>query len=87
MWIAISVEFGPGIKFVAPRRSRNLSSVSHLRRPTTSARIIAMCAAGPPKAVPPSRRNNAASSASDVLAEIGLCRVGGGAVGAVVVLV
>ena len=26
MWIAISVEFGPGIRFVAPRRSRNCSS-------------------------------------------------------------
>ena len=23
MWIAISVEFGPGIRFVAPTRSRN----------------------------------------------------------------
>ena len=40
-WIAISVEFGPGMRFVAPRRSRNSESVIHPRRLTTSSRSIA----------------------------------------------
>src|SRR2546425_4998221 len=61
-WIAISVEFGPGIRFVAPRRSMNCSSVSQRRRRTTSSRIIAMCAAGPPKAIVPSLRKSQATS-------------------------
>ncbi len=53
MWIASSVEFGPGIRLVAPSRSRNSSRVSQRRRRTTSSSIIAMCAAGPPNAVEP----------------------------------
>ena len=62
MWIAISVEFGPGIILVAPSRSRNSSSVNHFRRLTTSSCMMAMCAAGPPKAVKPSLRKSAATS-------------------------
>src|SRR5262249_5483570 len=60
-----SVELGPGIRFVAPSRSRNSASVSHLRRATTSSFIRAMCAAGPPKAVNPSRRKSGASSRTE----------------------
>ena len=59
-WIAISVELGPGIRCVAPRRSRKLSRDSHLRRPTTSSSIMAMCAAGPPKPMVPSFRKRRA---------------------------
>jgi hypothetical protein len=66
MWIAISVELGPGIRLVAPRRSRNFSSLSQRRRFTTSSRIIAMCAAGPPNAVAPSRRKSSPSSPREV---------------------
>jgi hypothetical protein len=29
MWIAISVELGPGMRLVAPSRSRNCWSLSH----------------------------------------------------------
>ena len=47
-WIAISVELGPGIRFVTPRRSRNRCSESQRRRSTNSCRISATCAAGPP---------------------------------------
>src|SRR5262245_66267319 len=60
--MAISVEFGPGIRFVAPRRSINCASLSQRRRRTTSSRIIAMCAAGPPTAIVPSLRKSAATS-------------------------
>src|SRR5512140_3805402 len=60
--MAISVELGPGIRLVAPSRSRNSSSVSHLRRWTISACISPVCAAGPPKAVKPSLRNTLATS-------------------------
>src|SRR5262245_12511385 len=60
--MAISVEFGPGIRFVAPRRSINCSSLSQRRRRTTSSRIIAMCAAGPPKAIVPSLRKSQTTS-------------------------
>ena len=35
IWIAISVEFGPGMRLVAPRRSRNSSCVSQPRRGRT----------------------------------------------------
>src|SRR6266508_154439 len=63
MWIAISVELGPGIKLVAPSKSRNSWSVNHLRRTTTSSCMIAICAAGPPKAVNPSLRKSPATSA------------------------
>ena len=66
MWIASSVEFGPGIRFVAPRKSRNSSRVSHPRRRTTSSSIIAMCAAGPPKPIVPSLRKSRARSPSVV---------------------
>src|SRR5262245_52587733 len=62
MWIASSVEFGPGIRYVAPRRSRNCSRVSHRRRRTTSSSISAMWAAGPPKPITPSLRNRRATS-------------------------
>ena len=61
-WMASSVEFGPGIRLVAPIRSTNRSSVSQLRRWTSSWRIIAVCAAGPPKATTPSRRKTRATS-------------------------
>src|SRR2546428_282663 len=61
-WIAISVEFGPGIRFVAPRRSTNCSSLSQRRRRTTSSRIVAMCAAGPQRAIVPSLRKSQATS-------------------------
>src|SRR5216684_2643280 len=64
MWIAISVEFGPGIRFVAPSMSRNSSCEIHPRRRTNSSSIIAIFAAGPPKAVVPSRRNETAISRS-----------------------
>ena len=64
MWIAISVEFGPGIKVVAPSRSRNSASVSHLRLTTTSSCMMPIWAAGPPNAVKPSLMNKAATSAS-----------------------
>src|SRR5216683_3874192 len=63
-WMAISVEFGPGIRLVAPRRSRNRSRVSHPRRRTTSSSSSAMCAAGPPNAVAPRRRKSSAISRS-----------------------
>jgi DNA-binding NtrC family response regulator len=43
------------------------SSVSQLRRPTTSSRIMAMCAAGPPNAVAPSLRKSRASSDKGVV--------------------
>ena len=62
MWMAISVEFGPGIRLVAPTRSRKAWSVIQRRRRTTSSRIMAMCAAGPPNPKMPSRRKSAASS-------------------------
>src|SRR5579872_3230076 len=65
-WIAISVEFGPGMRLVAPRKSRNCSRVSHLRRETTSSSIIAMCAGGPPNATKPSFRKSRASSRREV---------------------
>ena len=42
MWMAISVEFGPGIRLVAPSRSRNCSRLSQPLRCTTSCSIIAM---------------------------------------------
>src|SRR5437868_8019401 len=61
-WIAISVEFGPGIRLVAPSRSRNFSRVSQPRRVTISSSIIAMWAAGPPNAIVPSFKNKNASS-------------------------
>src|SRR2546428_3065023 len=62
MWIAISVEFGPGIRLVAPTRSMNFSCDSQPRRRTTSSSIMAMCAAGPPKPMVPSFRKSHASS-------------------------
>ena len=55
--MASSVEFGPGIRLVAPIRSTNRSSVTQPRAATSSSRIIAVCAAGPPNATRPSRRN------------------------------
>jgi hypothetical protein len=70
MWIAISVELGPGIKFVGPSKSRNSWSLSHLRRCKISSCIMLMCAAGPPKPVIPSFRNTAASSPNR--SEVGL---------------
>src|ERR1700687_4928520 len=65
----ISVELGPGMRFAAPSRSRNLSRVSQPRRRTTSSSIIAMCAAGPPKAVVPRRKYSRASSHKAALRE------------------
>src|SRR5256885_662093 len=49
MWIAISVEFGPGIRFAAPSRSRNSACVIQPRRRTISSSIRAMCAAAEPE--------------------------------------
>src|SRR5580698_1851178 len=63
-WMAISVEFGPGMRLQAPIMSRNSSCETQRRRRTTSSSIIAICAAGPPKATVPSRRNSRASSPS-----------------------
>src|SRR5215469_8877634 len=54
--MAISVELGPGMRFAAPRRSRNSCGVSHRRRRTNSSSIIAMWTAGPPNASVPSFR-------------------------------
>ena len=53
MWMANSLELGPGMRLLAPSRSRNFSRESHLRRRTSSSSIMAMCPAGPPL---PSRR-------------------------------
>lgn len=61
IWMAISVLFGPGIKFVAPIRSRKCCWVSHFLFATTSSCIIAMCAAGPPNPIVPSFKNNLAT--------------------------
>src|SRR5450759_5261093 len=60
--MASSLELGPGIRLLAPRRSRNFSRESHFLRRTSSSSIMAMCAAVPPKAVVPRRRKNRASS-------------------------
>ncbi len=60
--MASSVEFGPGISWVAPTRSTKRSSSTHARRLTSSSRIIAVWAAGPPKATSPSLRNTATTS-------------------------
>jgi len=65
MWIAISVELGPGMRFVAPSMSRNCSCVSHPRRWTTSRSIRAMWAASPPNDVAPSRMKSQAISRTD----------------------
>ena len=64
-WIAISVEFGPGTRFVAASARENDSLDSQLRRRTYSSSIIAMCATGPPKASTPSRRNVLRTSKND----------------------
>jgi hypothetical protein len=42
MWMASSVEFGPGMMFVAPTRSRKCSALTHRRRSTTSCLIKEM---------------------------------------------
>ena len=60
--MANSVEVGPGMRLAAPSKSRNSCSLTHWRRFTTSACMMAMCAAGPPKAVNPRRRNSTATS-------------------------
>jgi len=60
----IFVEMGPGMRFVAPRRSRKASRLIQRRRPTTSCSIMATCTAGPPNAVNPSFRKSPASSFS-----------------------
>ena len=56
---------GPGIRLLAPSRSRNFSRESHFRRRTSSSSMMAICAAGPPNAVTPSRRKKSASSLRD----------------------
>src|SRR5471030_216802 len=81
MWMAISVELGPGIKLAAASRSRNSSRVSHALRATNSCSIIAMCAAGPPNAIVPSFRKTSASSTNPtfgVSAAGVACSVSGG---------
>src|SRR5579883_608892 len=60
--MASSVELGPGMRLAPPSKSRNSCSLTHLRRWTTSWRIMAMWAAGPPKAMKPSLRKSAATS-------------------------
>ena len=55
-WIANSVELGPGIKFVAPYKSKNFSLESQFLLLTISSSIIATWEAGPPKAVVPNLR-------------------------------
>ena len=60
--MVISVEFGPGMRFVAPIRSRKCCRSIHFRRWTTSSSNMAMWAAGPPKATVPSFRKSPASS-------------------------
>src|SRR5438552_1030903 len=72
MWIAISVELGPGIRLVAPTRSMNFSCDNQPRRRTTSSSIRAMCAAGPPKPMVPSFRKSHASSFSRAVRLISL---------------
>src|SRR5438128_12565482 len=62
--MASSVELGPGMRLMMLSRSRKRSSLTHLRRSTTSWRIMAMCAAGPPKAVKPRRRKKRVTSVS-----------------------
>src|SRR5262249_55548757 len=64
--MAISVELGPGMRFAAPRRSRNSCGVSHRRRRTNSSSIIAMWTAGPPNASVPSFRKLSAIAPSVV---------------------
>jgi hypothetical protein len=64
MCIVISVEFGPGIRLVAPTKSKKCWRLSQPRRVTTSSSIMPMCAAGPPNAVSPSRKNKTANSRS-----------------------
>ena len=59
--MAISVELGPGIRLVAPTKSRNRSLVIQPRRLTTSSSIKAIWAAGPPKPIIPILRNKRAS--------------------------
>ena len=66
MCIVISVEFGPGMRLVAPTRSRKCSAVSHCLLRTTSSSIIAICTAGPPNPMMPSLPNNKAISFRDV---------------------
>src|SRR6266498_1011041 len=73
--MATSVEFGPGMRFVAPRRSRNCSRESHRRRCTTSSSMTAMCAAGPPKAVAPRRKNKSPNSLRDAPAVLPLVSI------------
>src|SRR5436309_2452782 len=80
-WIAISVEFGPGIRLVAASRSRKRSRESQPRRRTTSSSIMAMCAAGPPNPTTPSRKKRRATSATDPGAGRDGRENGGGAVG------
>src|SRR5438270_10270832 len=57
----------PIFRLLAPRRSRNCCSSSHLRRTTTSRRISAIWAAGPPNAMQPSLRKRSATSPADRL--------------------
>src|ERR1700739_3436693 len=54
--MAISVELGPGIRFVAPRKSRKSARVSQPRRLTTSSSIMLMVRAGALASVAPHAR-------------------------------
>src|SRR5688572_4561958 len=58
----ISVLLGPGIRLVAPTRSRKCCDDIHCRFLTTSSCISAICAAGPPKPIVPNFRNSFAIS-------------------------
>src|SRR5258706_6941702 len=64
MWIASSVEFGPGMKLTADTMSRKCWRSSQRRRVTTSSSMSAICAAGPPNAVNPSFKKSRATSPS-----------------------
>src|SRR5471030_1313665 len=67
IWMAISVLFGPGIRLVAPIRSRKCCSDSHFFFITTSCRIMAIWAAGPPNAVMPNFKKSRAIAGSSFL--------------------
>ena len=59
--MVICVEFGPGMRLVAPIMSRNSAWSIHFLLSTISDCIMAMWAAGPPKLMQPSLKNIFAS--------------------------
>lgn len=69
MCIAISVLLGPGIRLLAPNKSRKCCSLIHFLFTTTSFCIIAICAAGPPKPIKPSFKKSFAISAIGIIGQ------------------